>query len=221
MQRLRVGGNGLSSSCKGLLATSVKSVRIHLLECSQKNLEPNPRHPDLTALPPVTREAPRECCAIVARPLWAAQGSSAGQQAGSSPSAVSASGFNLKDSPLAMGSSAEVPKHLIKQLAALVFGLCLHSAFPRSSSVGRSSLPRQGPVREAALPWLCLLAFPRHCCLRASVSAARFPPHHTRVCREPPPHAPQLGGSFHPVIYLVCLKSNVNINLMGLLRGGE
>lgn len=74
--------------------------------------------------------------AIVAQPLWAAQGSSAGQQVGSSPSAANASGFNLKDSPLAMGSSAEVPKHCIKQLPALVFGLCFHSCLPQKQLSG-------------------------------------------------------------------------------------
>lgn len=45
-----VAGTGLSLSCQRLLATSVRSVYIYLLECSQQNLEPNPRLPDLTAL---------------------------------------------------------------------------------------------------------------------------------------------------------------------------
>lgn len=95
------GENGLSESCWSLLATSVKSVCVHLLECNQQKFGWS-QIPDIQTwqfLTHVTWETPRKvfCCGTALmdcsmHQCWAA----------SRPSAVSASGFNLKDSPPAM-----------------------------------------------------------------------------------------------------------------------
>lgn len=94
-------GNGLSESCWSLLATSVKSVCVHLLECNQQKFGWS-QIPDIQTwqfLTHVTWETPRKvfCCGTALmdcsmHQCWAA----------SRPSAVSASGYNLKDSPPAM-----------------------------------------------------------------------------------------------------------------------
>lgn len=59
-ERLRWVGMAFLCPARGCWPLLWNWVCIHLLECSQQNLEPNPRLPDLTALTHVTWETPRE-----------------------------------------------------------------------------------------------------------------------------------------------------------------
>lgn len=110
-----------------------------LLECSQRNLEPNPRLPDLTALTHVTWETPRELhcgTALVdcsGHQCWAASR----QQPSSSTQVAFTSRTHLRWQILQLKSQRQfLWNNSMKQFSAPVFSLSFHTCLSQNQPGG-------------------------------------------------------------------------------------